>query len=130
MIGAVDIGGTKIAVGMLNSDGKILARRERSSGAELGLQDGLALIFSMLRETAQQAGGELEGIGVGCTGPVDPSTGTLGQIEFLPGWEGNNIAAELQNVFGVTALLENDADAAALENWPGAPGGVQNGSFT
>jgi len=114
MIGAVDIGGTKIAVGMLNRDGKILARRENPSGAELGLQDGLALIFSMLRETAQQAGGELEGIGVGCTGPVDPSTGTLGQIEFLPGWEGNNIAAELQNVFGVTALLENDADAAAL----------------
>jgi glucokinase len=114
MIGAVDIGGTKIAVGMVNTEGKILVRRENPSWAELGLQEGLALIFSMLRETTQQAGGELEGIGVGCTGPVDPLTGRLGRIEFLPDWEGNNLVAELQNAFGVTAFIENDADAAAL----------------
>lgn len=114
MIGAIDIGGTKIAAGMLDRNGKILARRENPSGAGLALQEGLALIFSMLRETARQAGGELEGIGVGCTGPVYPLTGRLGRIEFLPGWEGNNLVAGLQNAFGVRAFLENDADAAAL----------------
>jgi glucokinase len=114
MIGAVDIGGTKIAVGMLDRDGKILARREHPSGSELALPEGLALIFSMLGETAREAGGELEGIGVGCTGPVDSLTGTLERIQFLPGWEGCHLAAELQNAFRVTAFLENDADAAAL----------------
>jgi glucokinase len=114
MIGAVDIGGTKIAVGMLDRDGRILARRENPSGSQLALPDGLRLIFSMLRETARQAGGELEGIGVGCTGPVDALTGTLQRIEFLPGWQGCHLTAELQAAFGVTAFLENDADAAAL----------------
>ncbi len=114
MIGAVDIGGTKIAVGMLDRDGRILARREHPSGSELTLPEGLAHIFSMLRETAMEAGGELEGIGVGCTGPVDPLTGTLERIQFLPGWEGCSLTAELQEAFGVTAFLENDADAAAL----------------
>ena len=114
MIGAVDIGGTKIAAGMLTADGKILARTECPAYPERGLQDGLKRIFSMLRQTARQAGGELEGIGVGCTGPVYPLTGILGRIEFLPDWEGCNLVAELQNVFGVTAALENDADAAAL----------------
>jgi glucokinase len=114
VIGAVDIGGTKIAVGMLDPAGRILARREAPSGTELGLQDGLELIFSMLRETAREAGGDLEGIGVGCTGPVDPLSGRLERIEFLPGWEGYNLVAGLQEAFGVTACLENDADAAAL----------------
>lgn len=114
MIGAVDIGGTKIAVGMLDRDGRILARREHPSGSELALPEGLRLIFAMLRETAGEAGGELEGIGVGCTGPVDPLTGTLERIEFLPGWEGCPLTAELQNALGVTAFMENDADAAAL----------------
>ena len=114
MIGAVDIGGTKIAVGMLDRDGRILARRAHPSGSELTLPDGLAHIFSMLHETAMEAGGELEGIGVGCTGPVDPLSGTLERIQFLPGWEGCRLTAELQGAFGVSTFLENDADAAAL----------------
>jgi glucokinase len=114
MIGAVDIGGTKIAVGMLDRSGRILARRENPSGTGLTLSDGLSLIFKMLRETAGEAGGTLEGIGVGCTGPVDALTGMLERIEFLPGWEGCHLTCELQNNFGVTAFLENDADAAAL----------------
>lgn len=114
MIGAVDIGGTKIAVGMLDREGRILARREQPSGSDLTLPDGLRLIFAMLRETAREAGGELEGLGVGCTGPVDALAGTLQRIEFLPTWQGCPLTAELQTAFGVTAFLENDADAAAL----------------
>jgi len=114
MIGAVDIGGTKIAVGMVDSGGKILAHRQSPSGPQLGLKAGLARIISMLQEVVEEAGGGLEGIGVGCTGPVDPQSGRLGWIEFLPDWEGCHLVGELQEAFGVTASLENDADAAAL----------------
>jgi len=114
MIGAVDIGGTKIAVGMVNAEGRILARREHPSGKDLDRQRGLALITSMLQETSQEAGGPLEGIGIGCTGPVDPLTGTLGRIDFLPDWEGCPLVSELEETLGVGVLLENDADAAAL----------------
>ena len=114
MIGAVDIGGTKFAVGMLTGSGQVLARLEASSEPEEGLRAGLARINAMLQETSKQSGGELEGIGIGCTGPVNPLTGEVGRIEFLPGWEGFNLAAEIQQVFGVTVALENDADAAAL----------------
>jgi glucokinase len=117
MIGAVDIGGTKIAVGMLERDGRILAHKECPTCPERGWQAGLERICRRLRETAREAGGELEGIGVGCTGPVDPQTGTLGRIEFLPGWEGCQLVSELQNAFGVAVYLENDADAAALGEW-------------
>jgi glucokinase len=114
MIGAVDIGGTKIAVGMLSRTGEVLARLQSPARPERGWQSGLAQMVDMLRETASQAGGEMEGIGVGCTGPVDPFTGRLGKVEFFPGWEGVDLVGGLREAFGVSVYMENDADAAAL----------------
>jgi glucokinase len=114
MIGAVDIGGTKFAVGMLRETGEVLTRAETPSMPERGAADGIARIVRMLRETAEEAGEDLQGIGIGCTGPVYPLTGKLGRIEFLPGWEGINLVEEFQRTFGVHVAIENDADAAAL----------------
>ena len=114
MIGAVDIGGTKIAVGMVDESGRVLARAECPTAPERGLVDGLGRIMTMLREIAARAGVKLRGIGVGCTGPVDPLSGTIGDVEFLPGWEGANLTGELSRTFNVPAAIENDADAAAL----------------
>jgi len=114
MIGAVDIGGTKIAVGMVNAEGNILAHTESPTAPEHGPQAGLASIVEMLQDVKQRAGGNLEGVGIGCTGPVNPLTGELERVEFLPEWEGLNLVAEIKKNFGVTAALENDADAAAL----------------
>ncbi len=114
MIGAVDIGGTKFAVGIVSETGKIMARNESPSFPERGAKAGISNIIKMLCETLAQAGGTLQGIGVGCTGPVHPITGDLGRIEFLPGWEGINLVNQMQEAFGVRAAIENDADAAAL----------------
>ena len=114
MIGAVDIGGTKFAVGMISENGKVLARAETPSQPELGVQDGLRRIIHLLHATAGQAGQILQGIGAGVTGPVHPLTGKLGRNEFLPGWEGLDLVNELQRAFGVRVAIENDADAAAL----------------
>ena len=114
MIGAVDIGGTKIAVGMVDEAGRVLARTECPTAPERGLGDGLARMIAMLRETAARAGGELRGIGVGCTGPVNPLAGIIGNVDFLPGWEGADLVSELSSAFDVTVAVENDADAAAL----------------
>jgi glucokinase len=114
MIGAVDIGGTKIAVGMVDESGRLLARLESPTDPQRGPDYGLKLICEMFRQTASQAGGQLRGIGIGCTGLVNPLTGVLGTNEFLPGWEGMNLAEALSRSFGVSAAIENDADAAAL----------------
>jgi glucokinase len=69
MIGAVDIGGTKIAAGMVNDNGQVLSRKETPTDTE-SYANGLAAIASMLRETARTAGVEFTGIGIGSTGPV------------------------------------------------------------
>jgi glucokinase len=114
MIGALDIGGTKIAVGMVDSSGRLLRRLEHPTAPERGPAYGLNLICEMLRQTAAEADDRLQGIGIGCTGPVDPLTGTLEKNEFLPGWEGMHLTDELSRSFGVRVAMENDADAAAL----------------
>jgi glucokinase len=116
MIGAIDIGGTKIAAGIVNETGQILARAECPTDSARSFADGLKQMTTLLRETAAHVGAaaQLRGIGIGCTGPVNPQAGTLGHIEFMPDWSGANLVAELEREFGVTAAIENDADAAAL----------------
>jgi glucokinase len=114
VIGAVDIGGTKIAVGIVDQTGKVLSKLQSPTDAERGYSNGLALITTMLQETARSAGVEVSGIGIGSTGLVYPSTGAFGDVDFLPGWKGNNPVEDLARAFNVPVALENDADASAL----------------
>ena len=114
MIGAVDIGGTKIAVGMVDDAGKVLSKLESPTDAHRGYSNGLQRMIAMLRETARVAGVEISGIGIGSTGMVYPFTGAIGDADFLPGWQGNNPVRDLAQAFNVTVALENDADASAL----------------
>jgi glucokinase len=113
MIGAVDIGGTKIAVGMVDDNGKVLSRMEAPTDPNR-YSDGIELIAHMLRKTAQKAETELTGIGIGSTGPVDPMRGEFGDVDFLPGWRGKSPVKDLAQIFNVSVALENDGDAAAL----------------
>ncbi len=114
MIGAIDIGGTKIAVGMVDENGRIVRSMECPTDAQAGFANAIARMASMLRQTAEEAQVEITGIGIGSTGPVDPETGVYGIVEFLPGWDGENLLAALGKEFDVPIALENDADAAAL----------------
>jgi glucokinase len=113
MIGAVDIGGTKIAVGIVDGNGKVLAKRETATNPE-NYTEGIDSIATMLREAAQEAKAELTGIGIGSTGPVDPMKGEFGDVDFLPGWRGKSPVKDLEKIFSIRAALENDGDAAAL----------------
>ena len=114
MIGAVDVGGTKIAVGMVDDDGKVLSKLESPTHADRGYAYGLGEIARMLRETTRTAQVELSGIGIGSTGLVYPFTGEFGDVDFLPTWKGCNPVKDLAREFNVRVALENDGDAAAL----------------
>jgi glucokinase len=114
LIGAVDIGGTKIAVGMVDENGRVLSRRESPTDAERGYRCALERIEAMLRQTSRDAAASIDGIGIGSTGPVCPLTGEIGDVNFFPHWRGENPVRDLTRVFDVSVALENDADAAAL----------------
>jgi glucokinase len=69
----------------------------------------------------------MRGVGIGCTGPVFPEQGTIGNVEFMPGWEGANLVKMLSVRLGMSVAIENDADAAALGEWAwGAGRGTHN----
>ena len=113
MIGAVDIGGTKIAVGVVDDAGKVLSRMQAPTDPNR-YASGIEDIARMLRVTAGKARVEITGIGIGSTGPVDPMKGEFGDVDFLPGWRGKSPVKDLAQIFGVRVALENDGDAAAL----------------
>ena len=114
MVGAVDIGGTKIAVGVVNCSGQLLARLEAPTRGSDPYESAIEHTAGMLKTVLAEAGEPLEGIGIGSTGPVDPITGSFGKVNFFPGWEGQNPVKDLERKFGVPVAMENDADAAAL----------------
>jgi glucokinase len=114
VIAAVDIGGTKIAVGIVDCDGKVLARLERPTGADGSYEDALRRVSEMLRAVAATAQTQISGIGIGSTGPVYPLTGEFGDVNFFPHWQGENPVADLSETFAVRVAMENDGDAAAL----------------
>lgn len=114
MVGAVDIGGTKIAVGMVNSAGKLLVRLESPTQGSGSYEDAIERTAEMLKAAVNRVGEPLEGIGIGSTGPVDPLTGRIGKVNFFPEWEGQNPVEDLEKRFSVSVAMENDADAAAL----------------
>lgn len=114
MIGALDIGGTKIAAGVVDNKGRVLAKAESPTDATSGYAHGLERMVAMLREVARSAKTDITGIGIGSTGMVYPETGTFGDADFLPGWIGCNPVMDLSKEFGVRVALENDGDAAAL----------------
>lgn len=122
-IGAVDIGGTKIAVGGIREDGTVAYRRECLTEPGKGFQHAIWRICEML-DAVITACGPLDGIGVACPGPLHPFTGIIGNVGTLPGWQGSNLVEALQSHFAVTVSVENDADAAALAeaNWGAAKG--------
>src|SRR5215469_15751160 len=81
MIGAVDIGGTKIAVGVVDDNGKVLARAETPTDSD-NYAAGVDAIASMLRQTEKDSGAKLRGIGIGSTGPIDPFAASLATLIF------------------------------------------------
>jgi glucokinase len=117
MIGALDIGGTKIAAGMVDEAGHVLASMSCPTEPEAGLESAILRMADMLWKTAATAGGSFSGIGIGCTGPVYPELGTLGKVEFMPGWEGANLVQQFSERMSTRVAIENDADAAALGEW-------------
>jgi glucokinase len=114
MIAAMDVGGTKIAVGLVDRDGKVIARAERASLELLKYEAALDHLVSEFGRLSQENGAALEGIGIGLTGRVDRRSGLLTENEFFADWSYHDLTGDLSRRLELGAAIENDADAAAL----------------
>lgn len=113
----IDIGGTKIALGAVADEGCIRAQAVIPTDSRQGLEGAIRRIGCAVREVLHAGDvtvAEVAGVGVGCTGPVNPLTGVVDNPHTLPGWEGCNLVTALSNELGLPVWLENDADTAAF----------------
>lgn len=113
MIGAIDIGGTKIAVGLVTREGQIVGATNLVTQPRQPYSESLDEIETALRDLLHAHNATLDGIGIGTTGRLNADK-TLTPNAFLPNWSGRNPAQDLVARFDVTVSIENDADAAAL----------------
>jgi glucokinase len=112
----IDIGGTKIAGGLLTPKGRLTESLIVPTMADGGLQASLGQVFHLIERLIRHAGGrtKVRGIGICAPGPLNPKTGVVLFPPNLPGWRDVPLGRMVLERFGVPALVENDANAAGL----------------
>ena len=105
----IDVGGTKIAGGVVDEQGTILntARRESPATDSYAIERGIEELVSELRGSH-----DIEAVGVGAAGFVDVRRST---VMFAPNlaWRDEPLRADLEKRLGLPVIIENDANAAA-----------------
>src|SRR6202790_976845 len=113
----VDVGGTKVAAGLVDAKGTIVFQTRVPMPAREDAAAGFAALgraINAVFDARPQARKSLAGIGICAPGPLDPIRGVVLNPPNLPCWRNFPLAAEVQRVFHVCAKIDNDANAAAL----------------
>ena len=108
----VDIGGTKVAAGLVSDSGRILTRAREAMSARGTAADGLAAVQAAI--AAALDGRSALGIGISSPGPLDPRRGLVLNPPNLPCWRNFPLARAVEKTHRIPVRLDNDANAAAL----------------
>ncbi|MBF9069160.1 ROK family protein [Streptacidiphilus fuscans] len=128
LVAAVDIGGTKIAGGLVSRDGELLHEVQVPTPAKGSAAAVLSAVHSVLDLLASQASWHrVDRVGVGSAGPVDVTAGTVSPVN-IPNWRGFPLVDQLTAHPAVSGrlpvVLGGDAVAmTAAEHWIGAARG-------
>jgi len=129
---SIDIGGTKLAAGLVDSRGKIVAsdriRTPRAAGDQELFQVVADLVEIAIRE-ALALGLTVTTCGVGAGGPMETAGVSISPLN-IPAWRDFPLRSRLEGLAtlsGVPVFIDNDAKALALgEAWAGGGRGVEN----
>ncbi len=122
----IDLGGTNIAVGLVNEEGRIIAKTETPTLASRPYQElikDMAACAKKVMEEAKITEDELHSIGVGIPGVADKD----GMVIFCTnlGWRNVPLRAELQQYINKPVYMDNDATVAG---WAEYQAGVSRGT--
>ncbi len=113
----IEIGGTKLQLGIGADDGKLRGLWRGSVDVAAGPEGIRRQIVAAVPDLLASAGierGELRGAGIGFGGPVDDATHTVIKSHQIEGWDDFPLADWIAEVVGLPAVLGNDADVAGL----------------
>lgn len=129
----VDVGGTKVAAGLVDPSGEILCHNRNPMVCHGGAATALASVTRAIDTASAQAvtaAGKhnlIRGVGICSPGPLDPKKGVILNPPNLPCWRNFPLAAEIAQVYRVRVKVDNDANAAGLaETLWGAGRGYHN----
>jgi glucokinase len=134
LVVGVDVGGTKVAAGLVDSTGTIHAQSRTpmiANDADLGLAAVVEAIRQLVSERDARSGAGvpqgIPAIGICAPGPLNPITGVIINPPNLPAWHNFPLATEVARIYEVPVTVDNDANAAALAEakW-GAGRGYRN----
>jgi glucokinase len=118
---AVDIGGTKMAAGLVTPDGDVVASARVATAAGGDAERLFSTLLSLLESVS--GNGEMVVCGVGCGGPMTAGGEEVSPLN-IPAWRGFPLRRRLAEATGVPTFVDNDAKALALgEGWRGAAAG-------
>ncbi|KAA3646516.1 MAG: ROK family protein [Chloroflexi bacterium] len=124
---ALDIGGTKIAGGVVDQDGSILVKKKipTPSGGGPEILEQSAQLLKELRN--QHTGNLIASIGISTGGQIDRRGEIVGATDMLPNWVGFGLRKGIEEQFDLPTVVLNDGHAAAFaEHKLGAGRGVQS----
>ena len=104
---ALDIGGTKIAVGLTNPAGELVHKAVSPTPKDKESEHVWGLVARMIADATNVAQGAIHAVGIGCAGPIDAVAGTVSPI---------NIASILRTIGFV------EAHEGGLNGWAWHPG--------
>jgi glucokinase len=113
----IEIGGTKLQLGLGRGDGILLGLWRGTvdvTAGGSGIRKQIVAAVSELLASAHVNRDELKGVGVGFGGPVDDATRSVIKSHQIAGWDGFPLADWLGEALGLPAVLGNDADVAGL----------------
>jgi glucokinase len=119
---AIDVGGTKLAVGIVADTGEVLVRDRVATPA----RDVWPALSRVVLRVLAAAPSPPAAVGIGCGGPMQPTTRTVSPLH-IPSWKDFPLADEVEALTQLPAVLDNNAKAVALgEAWCGAAQGVRD----
>ncbi len=117
LVVGIDLGGTKISTGLVDSAGVIIAHDYRETRATEGQEAVIERMLDAARLVMAQAGvnqAQVAAVGVVAPGPLDIEAGVVVAPPNLPGWGHVPLKQLIEEGLGIRTFLENDANAAAL----------------
>lgn len=111
----VDIGGTKVALGIATDQGELIAQDRFLVAETKSPEQALDRVAELAKQLSQKHHQSIQRVGIGSPGPFH--AGKLDMPANLPGWDGIDLAASLGNRLSASAFLQNDANAAAAGEW-------------
>jgi glucokinase len=126
---AVDLGGTNLRMAAVGAGGEVVARSKSATPRSNDPRDIVEAIIASARDCHDPGapGYDIQAIGIAIPAMSIGEGGVVNKAANLPSLDGFALAPAVAEKLGVPAMLENDANAAAIgENWIGASRGIAN----